>query len=441
MRVGLTVTVFALVYVWLITSHHHRAKAIWLGLAALFLLPPLLGQQAVLRLGDLFALKEDGGWAAVNWNVIGIFAGTLLMAEAFIYSRVPALLADMLLERSPTVGWAILATCIFASAISAVAENVATVLIVAPIAAALARKLRVSPAPFIVGIAISSNLQGTATLIGDPPSMILAASMKMNFNSFFWYQGRPGIFFAVQAGAVAGFFVLWLMFRHYRQPVEAMERERPRSWLPTAIMVVMIGGLAGASSVDPDFLWFGGTLCMVTGSVAWVWIHRHDRDHALKTLKDYDFSTTFFLIGVFTLVYALETTGAIDAAAGAVATITGDSTLGAFVLVVAVSVAISAFVDNVPYLAAMLPLVHHLSASTPGLAGSPLLPFGLLIGSCLGGNVTPIGASANIVAYGMLNRDEPGGFRFIEFVRIGLPFTLAAVAAGSAFLWAVWMWF
>ena len=352
------------------------------------------------------------------------------------------LVADLLIERTPNVCWAALATCLFASAVSAVAENVATVLIVAPVAIALARRVGASPAPFLVGIALSSNLQGTATLIGDPPSMLLAAHYKMNFNDFFWYDGKPGIFFAVQVGGVLGFVVLWWIFRKYTAPVEPPKREKVRGWTPTIIMAVMIGGLALASFVDADFLWFGGTLCVVAGVASWLWLLRTERPHAVHVMLNYDFITTFFLAGVFMLVYALVQCEAIEFAAKGVAALTGNSVLGAFLLVVGMSVMLSAVVDNVPYLAAMLPLVHQLSGRIDALdEHHMLLPFGLLIGACLGGNITPVGASANIVAYNMIHK-EPGDedFSFMDFARIGLPFTLAAVAGGALFLWATWMW-
>ncbi len=434
----LTVAVFILVYLWLIVSRRHRAKAIWIGIGVLFLLPRLFGGESVVGLADLFR-REAGRWASINWNVMGIFCGTLVVAEAFIYSGVPAYCADILIDRSPNVGWAILAVCALASVISAVAENVATVLIVAPVAMALARKLKVSSVPFIVGIAISSNLQGTATLIGDPPSMILAARFSLNFNDFFWLHGKPGIFFAIQVGAVAGFTVLWLMFRRHKQPIVRMEREQPRSWFPTALLGLMIVGLAGASWVDPGFVWFGAAVCMTAAAVACAWLYARDRQTAARVLTSYDWSTTFFLAGVFTLVYALDKAGVVAGAARGITALTGQSVLGAFLLVVGFSVLISAFVDNVPYLAAMLPLVETVGTGM-GLAPTNLiLPFGLLIGACLGGNVTPIGASANIVAYGLINRTEDESLDFLGFVKIGLPFTLAAVGAGAAFLWLVWM--
>jgi len=436
----LTVITFALVYAWLVFGRTHRAKAVWAGVAVIALLPLLFGMGSVMHLRDVF-IPVGNQWAAINWNVIGIFAGTFLVAEAFIHSRVPVLVADLLIERTPNVCWAALATCLFASAVSAVADNVATVLIVAPVAIALARRVGASPAPFLVGIAVSSNLQGTATLIGDPPSMILAARCQMNFNDFIWIDGRPGIFFAVQVGAVAGFTVLWWIFRKYTAPIEPLEREKVRGWTPTIIMAAMITGLALASLVDKNFLWFGGTLCVTAGTAAWIWLLRRERPQAVHVMLNYDFSTTFFLGGVFMLVYALEQCGAIGAAATGVAALTGESVIGAFLLVVGMSLVLSAFVDNIPYLAAMLPLVVRLSEGMPGMEGNMLLPFGLLIGACLGGNITPVGASANIVAYGMIHK-EPGDedFSFMDFARIGLPFTLAAVTGGALFLWATWMW-
>ena len=432
----LAVTVFVLVYVWLVVSRKYRATALWLGVAALVLFPALLGQQAMIALLDFFQLEPGGSWQCINWNVVGIFAGTLLVAEVFSYSRVPAVCADVLIEKAPNVCWAILAVCAFASFVSAFAENVATVLVIAPIAVKLAQRLKVSAAPFIIGIAICSNLQGTATLIGDPPSMILAAHYKMNFNDFFWYRGRPGIFFAVQLGAVASFIVLWFIYRKYKQPTAELPREKARSWFPTIVLGLMIISLAAASFIDKRFVWFGGTTCLVAGAVSTVWLYRRDKRSARAMLRSYDWSTTFFLMGVFTMVFALNRSGVIDLAARWLYSITGPSMLGAFVLIVAGSVLLSAFIDNVPYIMAMLPLLDKFAGNMQ-VGDSTVLVFGLLVGSCLGGNITPIGASANIVAYGLLGRIE-GKTRFIDFVKIGLPFTIVATVVAGLFIWLVW---
>jgi len=133
------------------------------------------------------AISTKDAFFSINWNVMGIFVGTLALAESFMRSKVPAFLAEEIVDRSKSTGWAILFICIFTGLISAFVENVATVLIVAPIALALAKKLEINPVNMMIAIAISSNLQGTATLIGDPPSMLLGGFAKMNFFDFFFF--------------------------------------------------------------------------------------------------------------------------------------------------------------------------------------------------------------------------------------------------------------
>ena len=154
----------------------------------------------LLILTQAISFKE--AFWAVNWNVMGIFVGTLIIADVFMQSRVPAYIAEIIVGKSRSTTWSILFICLLTGVISAFVENVATVLIVAPIALALAKKLKINPTKMMIAIAVSSNLQGTATLIGDPPSMLLGGFAKMNFGDFFFYKGKPSIFFAVELGAL-----------------------------------------------------------------------------------------------------------------------------------------------------------------------------------------------------------------------------------------------
>ena len=182
---------------------------------------------AVIGMGEVAVWLLSTGLVLTNLtNVLGIFAGTLIVADLFIESLVPAWLADWLIQRSKKTWVALLAICALAGIISAFVENVATVLIVAPIALALAQRLKISPVPVLIGIAISSNLQGTATLIGDPPSMITAGFLShrwglqggtFGFNEFFFFRGKPSIFFAIQLGAIVSLVVLYWFFRKVRQ--------------------------------------------------------------------------------------------------------------------------------------------------------------------------------------------------------------------------------
>jgi Na+/H+ antiporter NhaD/arsenite permease-like protein len=329
-----------------------------------------------------------------------------------------------------------LAICGLTSFVSAFVENVAAVLIVAPIALSLARKLSINPKSLMIAIAISSNLQGTATLIGDPPSMLLGGYAKMNFFDFFFYQGKPSIFFAVEIGAVFSFIVLYFVFRKFGQKPAAVSEEQVTSWVPTVLLVALIVLLALSSFLDKGFSYMAGLICMAFGlaSAAWAFVKR-ERKEFVAGLRSLDWDTTFFLLSIFVIVAGLQQNGWIELLAALLAETIGTNILAGFIILIAGSVLISAFVDNVPYLAAMLPVAISLSNQLE--LPPSLMLFGLLIGASLGGNITPIGASANIVACGILKKEgSPVGF--LEFMKIGIPFTLAAVIPAAVFVWLVW---
>jgi Na+/H+ antiporter NhaD/arsenite permease-like protein len=266
--------------------------------------------------------------------------------------------------------------------------------------------------------------------------MILAAWQRMSFNDFFFMKGKPGIFFAVELGAAASLFVLWLVFRKHRQPVGDIRVVKVRHWTPAALLCLMVIGLAVGSRFDPGFSYLGGVTCMGFGiaGLAWQW-RRGKRKAAAILRRRFDFETTFFLAGIFMLVHCLSVMGIVEDIALAVQRVAGHSPIVLFLVVVAVSVFISGFVDNVPYVMAMIP-VASLLGSGAGMKPEVLV-FGLVVSACLGGNITYVGAAANVVAVGML-RKRGHEVNFWDFARIGLPFTLAATTAASLFLWFVW---
>src|SRR4030043_1438624 len=206
-------------------------------------------------------ISTQEAFLSINWNVMGIFVGILIVADVFMKSRVPAYLAEVIVDRAKNTAWAILSICAMTGFISAFVENVATVLIVAPIALALAQKLNINPTKMMIAIAVSSNLQGPATLIGDPPSMLLGGFAKMTFADFFFYKGRPSIFFAVELGALVSFFVLYFIFRRHKEKTDLVPVEKVRSWIPTVILTSLIILLAGSSFFDKGFSWTAGALC------------------------------------------------------------------------------------------------------------------------------------------------------------------------------------
>jgi len=392
-----------------------------------------IGGSLLLLLTQTLTVQE--AFSAVNWNVMGIFVGMFFMADIFMKSRVPAYLAELIVNHAKNTCWAILLICIFTSFLSAFVENVATVLIIAPIAFSLAKRLHLNPMNMLFAVAISSNLQGAATLIGDPPSMLLAGFAKMNFNDFFWYQGKPSIFFAVQLGGIASFGVLYWFFKKEKEKTSLRAEEQVHSWVPTFFLGILIVLLAFSSFVDQNFSYLAGLLCMVFGVLSLVWNGWVHRESFWGSLRVLDWDTTFFLAGVFILVGGITLTGWIEVAAEVLSGWVGHNLLFGYILLIVVSVAFSAFIDNVPFLATMLPVALSMSAKL-GIA-PPLFLFALLIGASLGGNITPIGASANIVACGQLKK-EGHEVAFGQFVQMGLPFTIAAVVAASLWIWFVW---
>jgi len=427
----IVLAVFLLTYGYLCFRTEHRVKVLWGGIGLLVAARYLLAGQDPSGAFTVEAIFRRG----ISWNVLGVLAGAMMIADLFMESGVPVLLADKIADRCRTTRMALVAVCLFSGFISAFVDNVTTVLLVSPVALAIARRVGVSPVPVLIGIAVSANLQGAATLIGDPPSMLLAAEFKLTFNHFFVCHGKPFIFFAMQAGAVASAFVLFWVFRQHREPMAHVEVEPPKTWVPVAFISVMILFLASSSSFDPDFIWLAGTGNLILGALAFTWGLWREPAEAKLILRRYDVPTVLFLAGIFVLAYAMNSFGWVKAIAEGIARLVRGNQFAAYTLIVWTSVLVSAFVDNIAYVALMLPVAKGLALS---VGGDPLLyAAGLLIGACLGGNVTPIGASCNVVAVGSLRRQ---GHRvsFWDFARIGLPFTLAATLAGYLFIWALW---
>ncbi|MDI6774309.1 MAG: SLC13 family permease [Verrucomicrobiota bacterium] len=418
----ITILVFALCYALFVVFPNRRSWVACGGSLLLVMSGAIGWRDAVLE--------------KINWNVMGLFFGTLILAELFMLSRAPAVMSEWLVDRMRAARGAMLVLCVLSGAISVFVENVAVVLLVSPVAMSLAEKLKINPVRLLIGIAVSSNLQGTATMIGDPPSMILAGHLKMSFLDFFVYQGRLGIFFAVEIGAVVSLMALWFLFRAHREPISVVPVEKARSWAPSWFLALLIVGLSFASLADPNFAWFAGVFTMIVAVVALVWLRFRFHWQPIRQFgRALDWDTTFFLAGVFVLVGGLSDSGWLDRLAGAIAAGVGASLPLAFVAIVALAVAVSAFVDNVPFLLAMIPVAEKVAEQMD--APMPVLMFGLLIGACLGGNLTPIGASANVVAIGLLRkRGFTVGFR--EFFGVGFPFTIVAVTAACLFVWIVW---
>ena len=413
---------FALMYVLMIAKPKYRPLYA-LSVAAIFLI------SGILPWKDLMS--------TINWNVLLMISGTMIIVYYFIESHMPNLLADILLEKAKNVMWVTILMSLFAGVISAFIDNVATVLMVAPVGMAICKKLNMSPVGMILSIAVSSNLQGAATLVGDTTSIMLGDYANMNFMDFFWMNGKPGIFFAVELGALATVPVMMYLFRKDTAPVTSTGRTPVSDYLPTVMLLLMVAALITASFIPntPDMI--NGIICCVLAAATIVidFMRVKKADNTAEALKNLDFETLGLLTGLFVVIGGLTNVGIIDDFAGLIVKFGGNNIFLLYTIVVWGSVLISAFVDNIPYVATMLPV---LTAVTATLGIEPyLLYFGLLSCATLGGNITPIGASANIAAVGML-RKEGYQVSFAEFMRIGVPYTLVAVMTGYLYFWFIW---
>ena len=377
-------------------------------------------------------------FSSIDFNVILMIAGTMGLVSLFTESKMPALLADMLMEKVPNVQWAAVALSLFAGIISAFVDNVATVLMVAPIALEICKKLKTNPVPFIIAIAVSSNLQGAATLVGDTTAIMLGSELNMSFLDFFVFDGKAGIFFAVELGAVISAIILYFIFRKEKARIErAQTRTQVTDYFPTLLLLVMLVSLISISFIPnkPDIS--NGLICCALLVVGLVYtLVRNKSFKAVVTpLKDIDFETIGILLGLFLMIGGLDASGVIGKAGELLASVGGNNLFLLYTIIVWGSVIISAFVDNIPYVATMIPIIGGM-ASTLGAEALVPLYFGLLSGATLGGNCTPIGASANITGIGIL-RKEGYEVKNSDFFKIGIPFTLAAIVPAYIFVWLV----
>ena len=416
------IVLFVAMYVGLIAFPKKRA-IIALCVAAVYIV------SGILPLGEVIS--------AVDWNVLLMIFGTLLLVDYFIDSKMPNLIADKLLKIAPNVLWVTILMSLFSGLISAFIDNVATLLMVAPVGLAICKKLKINPVPMIICIAVSSNLQGAATLVGDTTSIMLGAYAGMDFMDFFWMNGKLSIFFAVEIGALLTVPIMMVLFRKDKQPVTSTEVTKVTDYVPTIMMLAHIILLMAASFIPNKPELTNGIICLVCSLIGMVWEYfkDHDKERVKRVMKNVDYDTVLLLTGLFMVIGGITHQGVVDDLAALIVKAGGNNLFLLYSIIVWGSVLISAFIDNIPYVATLLPVLQGVTAA---LGVEPyLLYFGLLTGATLGGNITPVGASCNIAGVGMLRR-EGHEVSFWDFARIGIPFTLTAVLGGYLFVWFVW---
>ena len=422
LKMVLALVLFVIMYVLLLLFPRYRPW-IALGTALIFV---ILG---IMPLEDILG--------SINFNVLMMIAGTMGIVSLFIESGMPSLMADVIVDKMPNVKWTIVSLALFAGIVSAFVDNVATVLMIAPVAIAIARKFDISPIAMVIAISVSSNLQGAATLVGDTTAILLGGYADMTFMDFFVFHGKAGVFWAVELGALLTAVVLLILFRKETQPTIGKDRAVVTSYVPSVLLAGTVILLIVASFIPNTPAYINGYICISLLIIGLIWnvIKKRSYLGITKSISEIDYETLLLLTGLFIVIGGITHAGVIDEIAKLFLKVGSGNLFVIYLLIVWVSVALSAFVDNIPYVATMLPVVQGIAA---GMGVEPyVLYFGLLIGATLGGNLTPVGASANITAIGMLQRE---GYivKTKDFMRIGIPFSLVAVLSGSIFIWVVW---
>ncbi|MBQ0125494.1 MAG: arsenic transporter, partial [Clostridiales bacterium] len=309
--------IFAITYVLMIAFQKIRPY-VALSSALIFI---LLGTFGVV---DGFSYSFTEAVTQIDWNVIMMIAGTMGTVFLFIESRMPQLMSDILISRVPNVKAAVVTLSLFAGLISAFVDNVATVLMVAPVAIAFCKKLNISPVPSIICIAISSNLQGAATLVGDTTSILLGKAANLDFLDFFIDENRLGMFFIVEIGALVAALVIAFMFRHQNQEIRMNDRTEVKDKVPTVLLLLTIVTLIAVSFIPyksnaadgqfykPDIT--NGVICMLYFVIGLVRQTIKDKNFGIvkRAFAEIDYYTIALLIGLFIVIGGVTKAGVID---------------------------------------------------------------------------------------------------------------------------------
>lgn len=386
-----------------------------------------LGAAAVLILTGILA-PADALFKAVKWDVLGIYWGFMMVSFVFMQSHMPDLIANRILARVKTEKYIIFYLCLLTAFLSAFMENVGVVLMMAPVAISVSRKMNSDLFNYLIPIAISSNVVTTFTMVADPPSIILAMETGMKPLDFYWFQGRLGLGTITLAGVLVAMATLLYQFRGLKNPVDVASEVIATTKGATVLFVLGVAALA----IGPEFGVRPGIVGFSVGVIALVM----GRNYLKEMLVDFDWNSFFFIMGVFMVIYSLNGVGLLKDFADLVVKSGIDSPVAMLAFLVWISVALSSFMDNVPYTILMIPVCQNLAAAF-GIEAWSLL-YGMLVGTGMGGNITPVGATANVFACGILEK-QGGKVELGRYLKMSIPFSVAAVLACHILIYIIWL--
>jgi Na+/H+ antiporter NhaD/arsenite permease-like protein len=390
---------------------------------------------AYVSIGSLAALIiigvvswQDTFFKAIQWDVLAVIWGFMMVSFIFSESKMPELIANKLLTHIEIEKYALLALCSVAAFLSAFMANVAVLFLMAPVAIQMARKLGSPLFPYIVSVGVSANMVTTTTMIADPPALILAIQTGMTPMDFYWFQGRVGLGLITIVGVIAALLTLLIIFRKMNKKIEIEPEEIKVSKMPTVLFIVGVAVLAIAPGIGLSL----GAVGIAVGIVALI----IGRKTAKRMIKEFDWNSLIFLAGIFGVIYTLSTSGLLTEFAQGIVNMGITSPALLLTFLVWLSVGLSSFMDSSAYAVLMIPVNQQL-ASVTGMSVWPLL-YGTLIGTGSGSNILPMGAATNVFACGLLEKNSCL-VSTKEYIKIGLPLSVVAVAVANVLLWIFWV--
>ncbi len=416
------IIVFSIVYLLIATERINRVVA------------ALVGAGVILAIGvvgsdDAFFSKETG----IDWNVIFLLFGMMVIVGVLRQTGVFEYVAIWAAKKAKGRPFRVMTLlCMITAVASAGLDNVTTVLLIAPVTLLVCERIGVRPVPFLIAEALASNIGGTATLVGDPPNLIVASRSGLGFNDFLINMAPIVVVMLVVFVALSRF-----LFRkdftadpkRVAQLMELDEREaiQDRALLIRSLIVLALVLIAftlhGVLHLEPSVvaLLGAGLLVAISGL------------RPQSYLVDIEWETLLFFAGLFILVGSLVKTGVIEHLAAGLVAATGDSVPAAMMYILWGSAALSALVDNIPFVATMAPVVDQLVSGSGPFAGQNGLWWALVLGADLGGNATAIGASANVVVAGIAKKSGHP-ISFWEFTRYGAVVAVVTLAIATPYL-------
>ncbi len=419
------------VYIVLSFEFYHRSTIALIGAVAII--------AAAIAFGTLEADESfEFVISTVDYNTIGLLLGMMIIVAILAESGVFQWVGIKATKVSKGNLWKLmLILCTFTAVVSMFIDNVTTVLLMVPVTISVFRVFKVSPIPFILAQALASNIGGAATLIGDPPNIMIASAANIDFNAFIVHMGPT-----VAVSFVASLFLLKFMFRKdlkaHVQNMEQLMKEDENAYLKDKGLLkkslgVLLGVIAkfvvhGSLHIAPSVIALGGAAVLLVVT----------RANPERVFHEIDWPTLIFFTGLFIIVGIAEHAGMIDLLSSATISATGGDPWLTFISIVWLSAIASAFVDNIPFTATMIPLIQTLSfnpsiaALFGGFQTSPLW-WALALGADFGGNGTLIGSSAGIIAAG-ISEKHGHPISFNRWIRVGFPFMIMTVAIGTVVL-------